>query len=70
MNSLDSIAHIRQEDSADQLLVDHLTEVGELAARFAEKIRLPHCGRLLGLLHDFGKYSRDFQDYIKVPLME
>ncbi len=59
------IAHRRQEDSVDQLLVDHLTEVGKLAARFAEKIRLPHCGRLLGLLHDFGKYSRDFQNYIK-----
>ena len=47
------------------MLSTHLTEVGELAAGFAEKLGLTDAGRLLGLLHDFGKYSHEFQNYIQ-----
>ena len=58
------IAHIRQSDDSTQSLDVHLSEVGELAEKFALKIELGHVGRLIGLLHDFGKYSEAFQNYI------
>jgi len=58
------VAHIRQSDGAVQGLAEHLSEVGELAQGFAAKIGLADIGLLLGLLHDFGKYSRQFQTYI------
>ena len=58
------VAHVRKSDETVQRLESHLSDVGELAAGFAEKVDLPDAGRLLGLLHDFGKYSQDFQDYI------
>ncbi|NLN60450.1 MAG: CRISPR-associated endonuclease Cas3'' [Deltaproteobacteria bacterium] len=48
----------------DQLLHEHLNNVAELAKMHAEKIGLGPYGELLGLLHDFGKYSTEFQKYI------
>ncbi len=59
------IAHKRARDDKSQTLRSHLSEVGELAAEFADKLQLPNAGRLLGLLHDFGKYSQEFQSYIQ-----
>jgi CRISPR-associated endonuclease/helicase Cas3 len=35
-----------------------------MCSHFAKKINLPVSGRLLGLLHDLGKYSEAFQDFI------
>ncbi|WP_207389205.1 CRISPR-associated helicase Cas3' [Marinobacter halodurans] len=46
-------------------MYEHLQEVGDLAEEFARKIGLEGAGRLIGLLHDFGKYSSQFQNYIK-----
>lgn len=60
----DFIAHKRQSDGERQSLQSHLSEVGEIAAELARKIGLPSAGALLGLLHDFGKYSQEFQAYI------
>jgi len=48
-----------------QPLRDHLTGVSRLARSFATKLALDQAGELIGLLHDFGKYSSDFQRYIK-----
>jgi CRISPR-associated endonuclease/helicase Cas3 len=48
----------------DQLLADHLRGVGKKARHFASKIGLADCGELIGLLHDIGKYSKEFQDYL------
>lgn len=59
------IAHRRERDSAIQDVEAHLLETAFLAERFASDIGLPLCGRLLGLLHDLGKYSADFQKYIR-----
>jgi len=63
------IAHKRQATKhypeAYQNLDSHLTEVGDLASGFAQKIEVSDAGRVLGLLHDFGKYSKQFQDYIR-----
>jgi len=47
-----------------QLLEDHLIGVADKAKNFASKIGLTEAGELIGLLHDFGKYSKAFQTYI------
>ncbi len=57
------IAH-RNGNGQEQALSDHLEEVGEIAACIASKIGLEDVGRLLGLLHDLGKHSAEFQSYI------
>jgi len=48
-----------------QPLEEHLTEVSLICRQLAEKIGVPNAGELLGLLHDFGKYSQQFQNYIQ-----
>lgn len=59
------IAHIRQSDKAKQSVQIHLTETAAIARALAAKLDLPEAGELLGLMHDFGKYSGDFQEYIR-----
>ncbi len=44
-----------------QPLAQHLSEVAELAALFAEPCGCERAARIAGLLHDLGKYHRDFQ---------
>ena len=61
---MEYVAHIRKSDNVVQRLEAHLSDVGELAEKFAAKVNLPEAGLLLGLLHDFGKYSQAFQNYI------
>lgn len=59
------IAHKRSSDSSIQSLETHLIEVGEIASCLTSKIGAKGAGKLIGLLHDFGKYSQQFQNYIK-----
>jgi CRISPR-associated endonuclease/helicase Cas3 len=59
------IAHRRERDGKEQSLVDHLKGTAELAKCFAGKIGLPELGEVMGLAHDFGKASKEFQDYLK-----
>ncbi len=47
-----------------QKLFEHLEGVANLAKINADKIGMGNYGELLGLLHDFGKYSAEFQKYI------
>lgn len=61
----DFIAHRRKKDGEVQSLWDHLLETSRLSAVFAEKIGLRRHGELLGLLHDLGKASREFDQYIR-----
>jgi len=60
------IAHVRELDKKTQSLKMHLLEVKQLAEQFGQKLGLKHVAGLAGLLHDLGKYSDKFQDYINV----
>ena len=59
------IAHIRELDGQWQSLSQHLLCTAELAERFASKIGLGEQGKIVGLLHDIGKASIEFLNYIK-----
>jgi CRISPR-associated endonuclease/helicase Cas3 len=59
------IAHRRESDGEVQSVCRHLDEVSNICSQLTGKLDLPEVGKLLGLLHDFGKYSHDFQTYIK-----
>lgn len=59
-----AIAHWRESDQMAQSLADHLLGVADRSARFSAKLNLGSAGEIVGLLHDLGKYSREFQSYI------
>ncbi|PKL50922.1 MAG: CRISPR-associated endonuclease Cas3'' [Candidatus Riflebacteria bacterium HGW-Riflebacteria-2] len=50
---------------AIQTVEEHLREVSSIAGFFAAKFRLAKSGSLIGLVHDFGKFSDAFQNYIR-----
>jgi CRISPR-associated endonuclease/helicase Cas3 len=47
-----------------QTLKDHLKETAEISSNFAAKFGCEKIGYLLGMLHDIGKYSINFQKYL------
>lgn len=66
MNEIPTFAaHYRASDGHWQTLESHLVGVADLASQFAAKLQLSKQGELLGLLHDLGKYSIEFQNYLK-----
>ncbi|MBU0729841.1 MAG: CRISPR-associated helicase Cas3' [Proteobacteria bacterium] len=65
MKSNRFIAHHRKFDQTAQTVREHLEGVCGTCRDLAEKIGVPSAGELLGLLHDFGKYSKQFQTYIQ-----
>ncbi|AHG79310.1 CRISPR-associated helicase Cas3 [Mannheimia varigena USDA-ARS-USMARC-1388] len=58
-------AHIRKSDEVIQSVLTHLLETAQIARILATKLDLAEAGELLGLMHDFGKYSEKFQKYIR-----
>lgn len=65
---MEYIAHIKKEGVSfkTQSLSDHLKGTAELSEGFARLFNNSDWGYLLGLWHDLGKLSENFQDYIKV----
>lgn len=61
----DYIAHLREKDGEIQSLVDHLKGVSTKTGEFASKVGLKEQGELIGLLHDLGKASQEFTQYLK-----
>jgi len=59
------IAHRRKSDGGEQTLIKHLQESSQLASGFAAKIGLSEIGGILGLIHDFGKASDNYQGYLR-----
>jgi CRISPR-associated endonuclease/helicase Cas3 len=53
-----------RDSSEWQPLQQHLQAVSSLTSSRAQKFGAEGLGALVGLLHDLGKYSREFQDYI------
>ncbi len=45
----------------NQTLEQHLMGVARKTKNFASKLNLDEQGELIGLLHDLGKYSAEFQ---------
>ena len=61
---MEFIAHIRERDKAIQSVKEHLLEVKELAKQYGERIGVGRIAGLAGLLHDMGKYTDQFREYI------
>lgn len=56
----------KHNDKSDwQKLDKHLLEVSQLTSKFAKIFGADEFGRVAGLLHDFGKYTKAFQDYLE-----
>ena len=65
MKSTSYLAHYRDVDAANHSVKTHSVETSRFAKKFTDKIGLDLIGELLGLLHDLGKYSFEYQCYIK-----
>lgn len=59
------LAHSDQETGREQLLIDHLHGVSDKAGAFAAAFGEEAAGRMVGLYHDIGKYSQEFQTYLR-----
>lgn len=62
------LAHIAVDDSGisrEEPLREHLEETVKLAREFAQKFGLGETAKLVAKFHDLGKFSREFQDYLK-----
>jgi len=64
---MEYIAHIKEETNSivNQPVKEHLENVAFHSSKNASKMDLYKAGELVGLLHDLGKYSYEFQKYIK-----
>lgn len=62
------IGHIKNTDNQYEIqdLQHHLLGTAELAGSFSSKFNNEEWGKLIGLWHDLGKYSDEFQEYIKI----
>jgi len=64
--NLKPIAHVLPEDlCVTHPLEEHLAAVSLMAGRMASEFGAGEWGRLAGIWHDLGKFSRDFQSYIR-----
>ncbi len=52
-------------DSEWQTLEEHSRNVADLAAKFAAPFGSSEAARLLGLVHDLGKATKEFQEYLR-----
>lgn len=57
-------AHIRDKDKAVQSVREHSRNTSVLTEKFLKDLGLGHIGKLVGLLHDAGKLTSAFDDYI------
>ncbi len=57
-------AHIRKENNTEQTVCEHCRNVSELCEKYASCLTAEHIGALQGLLHDAGKMTDIFQDYL------
>ena len=63
-----ALAHVRQDSEGkwrEHLLEEHLLEVARRAGELAKAFGSEDWAKIAGLWHDLGKYSAEFQEYIK-----
>ena len=53
------LGHKNVKDNSEQTLKEHLIGVSELAGKFASEFGEDEVGKLVGLYHDIGKYSKN-----------
>lgn len=58
------VAHVSEDGSRVESVAKHLEEVAEMAAEFARPFGAESWAYNAGIVHDLGKYSREFQDRI------
>lgn len=58
------VAHY-EDETRKQPLIDHLFQVSEIAMETGSRIGMKNMCSLIGFMHDIGKSSKQFQDYIK-----
>jgi len=65
---VEPLAHSANASGAPQTLRDHLLAVAELASRFAQYLgeSASDMAYVLGLFHDLGKATKDFQRYLEL----
>lgn len=71
----DFVAHIKSDEGNGQKvffhkLADHLKGTASLSAEFAESFGCRNWGYAAGLIHDIGKFSDAFQEYIRAVVLE
>src|SRR5690625_4312502 len=59
------IAHIREHDHTYQSVQEHLDNVAYLARQYGDEIGLGAHAELAGLLHDMGKFTHNFTNYLE-----
>lgn len=62
--TLEFAAHIRDSDLAIQTVQEHAVDTALLAKEFGKKIQLQNMTELSGFLHDMGKWTSEFHDYL------
>jgi len=61
---MDYFAHVRESDKQIQTVDEHLLGVKDLSEAYGEKIGVKHIAGLAGMLHDLGKYTIEFKQYL------
>jgi CRISPR-associated endonuclease/helicase Cas3 len=56
---------VNEDEKNWQLLIDHLKKTGELARKFGAQVKADDLAYIVGLVHDLGKYSSEFQERLR-----
>lgn len=58
-------AHIREEDNLVQTVKEHCSNTAELCGKYCSLFGAENIGHLQGIMHDAGKLTPEFNDYIR-----
>jgi CRISPR-associated endonuclease/helicase Cas3 len=59
------MARFHKQSGRTQSVLEHLTNVSDFCRQNAEKINLSNTAYLIGILHDMGKLSEEFESYME-----